>query len=120
MILRTICQRMMSLGRAIAVTFVDYTAAFDTVSHKFLDKALKEAGVPIKMHTMFRAAYQSATAFTTTTGAGGVEVKSGTFPIRRGVLQGDITSPLYFILALELADNAKIRQPTSKTKVSLS
>ena len=102
MILRTICQRMMDLGKDIAITFVDYTAAFDTVSHKFLDKALKEAGAPAKVRAMFRAVYKSATAFTTTTGAGGEEINSKKFPIRRGVLQGDVTSPLYFILALEL------------------
>ena len=60
MILRTICQRMMSLGKDIAITFVDYTVAFDTVSlsHKFLDKALKEAGAPAKVRAMFRAVYQ--------------------------------------------------------------
>ena len=34
--------------------------------------------------------------------AGGVEIHSKKFPIRRGVLQGAITSPLYFILTLEL------------------
>ena len=32
----------------------------------------------------------------------GTEVLSAPFPIDRGVVQGDITSPLYFILALEL------------------
>ena len=84
------------------ITFVDYTAAFDTVSHKFLDKALRDAGAPIKVRAMYRAIYQAATAFTTTSGVGGEENHSGKFPIRRVVLQEDITSPLYFILALEL------------------
>ena len=102
MILRTICQRMLSLGKKIAITFIDYSAAFDTVSHKFLDEALKEARAPVKIRAMFRAVYQSATAFTTTPGTGGEDIHSGKFPINRGVLQGDVTSPLYFILALEL------------------
>ena len=102
MILRTICQRILSLGKKIAITFIDYSAAFDTVSHKFLDEALKEVDVPVKIRAMFRAVYQSATAFTTTSGTGDEEIRSGKFPINRGVLQGDITSPLYFILALEL------------------
>ena len=93
---------MMRLGKEIAITFVDYTAAFDTVSHKFLDQALEKAGAPPKVRSMFRAIYQTASTFTTTPGVGGENVNSRKFPIRRGVLQGDITSPLYFILALEL------------------
>ena len=62
----------MMLGQKIAVAFIDYTAAFDTVSHKYLDEALsiersREAGVPVKIRVMFRVVYQTATAFTTTT-----------------------------------------------------
>ena len=81
-----------------------YTAAFDTVSHKFLDEALAEAGAPIKVRAMFRAVYSSASAFTTVSAPDGRKVKSDVFNIRRGVVQGDITSPLYtyFILGLEL------------------
>ena len=101
-ILRTLCDRVMALGESIAITFIDYTAAFDTVSHKFLDEALAEAGAPIKVRAMFRAVYSSASAFTTVPASDGRKVKSDVFGIRRGVVQGDITSPLYFILALEL------------------
>ena len=34
----------MKLGYKIAITFIDYSAAFDSVSHKFLDQTLKAAG----------------------------------------------------------------------------
>ena len=53
---------------------------------------------------MFRAIYNSASAFTTVKGADNVNVKSDirTFDIKCGVLQGDILSPLFFILTLEL------------------
>ena len=45
----------------------------------------------------------SASAYTTVPDTDGKTVSSSTFPINRGVLQGDsITSPLYFILTLEL------------------
>ena len=102
MILRTLCEQVMSMGRTLAATFVDYSAAFDTVSHIFIDKALRTAGVSNKLRAMFRAVYTAASAFTTVNTADGGKVKSATFPVRRGVVQGDITSPLYFILALEL------------------
>ena len=79
------------------------TAAFDSVSHRFIDTALREAKVPIKIRAMYRAIYQAASAYTTVPSADdGKQVKSKSFKIRRGVVQGDITSPLYFILALEL------------------
>ena len=93
---------MLSLGKSIAVTFIDYSAAFDSVSHLFLDTTLKDSGVSVKLWAMFRAVYQSASAYTTVATADGKKVKSDIFPIDRGVVQGDITSTLYFILALEL------------------
>ena len=51
---------------------------------------------------MFRAIYNAVSTFTTVKGADCQEVKSPSFPIRRGVVQSDVTSPLFFIIALEL------------------
>ena len=101
-ILRTLCQRVMQLGRFITLTFIDYSSAFDTVSHNFLDEALCKTGASNKTRAMFRAVYNSASAFTSMSDTDGKSVRSDTFPVRRGVVQGDITSPLYFILALDL------------------
>ena len=83
----------MQCGESIAVIFIDYSAAFDTISHKFLDKALEEVGMSNTVRAMFKAVYKNAEAFTTVQGAKKETVSSKTFPIRRGV-QGDITSPL--------------------------
>ena len=41
MVLMTVCKRVLQLGRALSTVYIDYSAAFDTVGHKFLDKALK-------------------------------------------------------------------------------
>ena len=107
MILRTLCDAMMALGRKIAITFIDYSAAFDSVSHRFIDVDLKKAKVSVKIRAMYRAVYPAASAYTTVPTADGKQVKFDTFAIRRGVVQGDITSPLYFILFSPGIDLAK-------------
>ena len=102
LVLRTIYDDMLARGKQLYTTFIDYTAAFDSVSHKFLDEALRDAGASNKTRAMFRAMYKAATANVKVTGIDGKEILSEAFAISRGVVQGDIVSPLYFILALEL------------------
>ena len=89
---------MFRLGESLTVNFVDYAAAFDSVNHKFLDKTLIRAGASNKMRAIVRVVYNSAAVFTTVPDADG---KVNVSKISRGVLQGDILSPLFFILALE-------------------
>ena len=83
------------------ITFIDFVAAFDSVSHKFLEAALLEAGASDKSRAMFKAIYSKSTARIRVTTPGGEEVFSPAFPVDRGVIQGDIFSPLCFIVALE-------------------
>ena len=72
------------------MTFIDYSAAFDSVSHKFLDQALKPAGVSNKSHPLFRAVYDEASAVTKVPSTDGKVVVSKPFPVNRGVIQGDM------------------------------
>ena len=67
------------------------------MSHKFLDRVLEAAGATDKTRAMYRAIYGAATAVTEVQGTDGEKILSDTFPINRGVVQGDITSPLYTI-----------------------
>ena len=84
------------------VTFLDYRAAFDSVSHKFLDEALGEAGCSNKTRAIFRGIYQSASAVVRAKMPGDEsEATSKPLDVRRGVVQGDIFSPVCFIIALE-------------------
>ena len=102
LILRTLFDAVLQRHGKMCVSFIDYSAAFDSVSHKFIDVALAEAGATDKTRSIFRAIYQSATARTEVEGIDGKAELSNAFPVNRGVVQGDITSPWYFIIALEL------------------
>ena len=64
MTLRTLVEDMLEQGERLVATFVDYSAAFDTVSHKFLDLALADAGASHKSRAIFRAIYRAASAST--------------------------------------------------------
>ena len=79
---------------------LDYEAAFDSVSHLFLDEALGAAGASDKIRSIFRAIYSKANAVVRVQKADGSHTLSRSFDVRRGVLQGDIFSPLCFIVAL--------------------
>ena len=93
LILRTLFDAVLQKHGKMYVTFIDYSAAFDSVSHKFIDTALAEAKATDKTRVMFRAIYKSATARTDVEGIDGKTEQSDVFPINRGVIQGDITSP---------------------------
>ena len=76
-------------------------AAFDSVSHKFIDATLLRAGASRKSRAIFRAIYEAAKGIVRVNGILGEKIFSDAFNIGRGVVQGDIVSPLLFILALD-------------------
>ena len=121
MILRVLCEKMVEMGESIAVVFVDYSTAFDSVSHKFVDPVLKESGASPEACVMCHAIYKAASAFTSVSGADGQQVslscENFQIYVVRGVLQGDVTSPLYFILALELLLVLDTVGPTANTRI---
>ena len=78
------------------ITFLDYVAAFDSVSHSFLDYSLHAAGCSVKSIAMCRAMYANATACVR-----GENGNSRTFPVKRGVLQGEVFSATAFVLAVQ-------------------
>ena len=48
-------------GKQAVVTFIDYRAAFDTISHRILDESLTTAGVQTKIRRTVKAIYAEAT-----------------------------------------------------------
>ena len=102
MILRSIYDEMIDTGKTLYVTFVDYGVAFDSISHRFLDQTLKDSGTSDKNHVLFRSVYNITSVVIKVPSTDGKEVLLEPFSIDHGVIQGDILSPLYFILTLEL------------------
>ena len=101
LILRAIIDKTLKAGEEMMITYIDFKAAFDSVSHRFLDDALKEAGASDKSRAIFRAIYDSAEAVVRSQSADGQSCYSTSFSVDRGVVQGDIFSPLCFIIAFQ-------------------
>ena len=101
LLLRLLYDQVIKRDRSCIITYIDYTAAFDSISHKFMDKTLARAGASRKTRAMFRAIYSAATGIARVRHTDGKCIYSEPFKVRRGVIQGDIISPVLFILALD-------------------
>ena len=101
LLLRLLYDQVTNRNSSCVVTYIDYTAAFDSISHKFLDRTLAAAGASRKSRAIFRAIYKNATGIARVRDTDGKYTYSGSFKVSRGVIQGDIISPLLFILALD-------------------
>ena len=101
LLLRLLYDQIIRKKESCVVTYIDYSAAFDSVSHKFLDATLAAAGASRKRRAMFRAIYAAAGGVARVRGTDGKIIYSGKFEVSRGVIQGDIISPVLFILALD-------------------
>lgn len=80
----------------MCITFIDYSAAFDSIGHKFLDESLAAAGASRKTRAMFRAIYTAAEGITRVHGLNANTIYSETFKVRRGVIQGDNITDLFY------------------------
>ena len=99
--LKWFIQMVQGEGRQAVITFIDYSAGFDTESQLFLDEARSEAGVDAKMRRIVQAIFAAATRVVRITQADGSVKLSNPFNIARGVLQGNIFSPIAFIAGLD-------------------
>ena len=82
------------------ITFIDYTAAFDTESQIFLDEALRNSNVSVKVRRIIQSIFSVASGCVRINNPDGSTDDSEPFDISRGVLQGDIFSPVAFIAGL--------------------
>ena len=83
------------------VTYIDFTAAFDSIAHPYLLDTLKQYGVPLKYCRLVKSIYDVAAARVRLQEPGGTRSHSRRIPIKRGALQGDIPSAECFIATLD-------------------
>ena len=117
LLLRLLYDQVINNDKSCVITYIDYTAAFDSISHKFMDRTLGAAGASRKSRAIFRAIYKAATGIARVRGVDGKYELSGKFNISRGVIQGDIISPVLFILALDQLVRADNRQDRNMSEV---
>ena len=84
-----------------AATFIDFSKAFDSIDHRWLETCLREHKVPEKLIQLIIALYKVAAIKIKARDKEGNELRSERIPINSGVLQGDILSPTLFILAFD-------------------
>lgn len=75
------------------ILFVDFRRAFDSINHQLLWMKLHNLGVSAKLVRLLRKMYSFATFKVQSNG-----ITSKEFEVGEGVLQGEILSPLLFIL----------------------
>lgn len=85
--LTQVIERYTEYNKKLYLAFVDYTKAFDTISHCALWNALKEQGVHNHYIRLLIEIYSKSKAVIK------LEKKGNTFAINRGVRQGDPISP---------------------------
>ena len=83
------------------ITYIDFVAAFDSIYHSYMLESLKLYNVPLKYIRLVHAIYQHAAVRVRLQEIGGSRRYSRNIPIRRGAIQGDIPSPVVFLVALD-------------------
>ncbi|CAL8136950.1 unnamed protein product [Orchesella dallaii] len=86
--------------RKLHLLFVDFARAFDSINHKKLWMRLNDVGVSAKFVRIFRDLYSKAAMRVRTR-----EGASKRFDVAEGVLQGELTSPLFFALFISDIDD---------------
>ena len=95
-IIQVLIEKVMGIGGQALVTFIDYSKAFDSISHVQLFDIMLELGFPEHIVALLQSLYIDQTAVIRWNGS-----TTETFPISKGVRQGCILSPHLFSLYTE-------------------
>ena len=94
--LRRIIEGMKAKNLPLAVVFIDYSKAFDSIHRERMFEILQAYGIPGIIIDAIKAIYTDSTALVIS--PDGV---TEPFPILAGVLQGDTLAPFLFIVVLD-------------------
>ncbi len=100
-ILAWIVDWLLEKGHHAVITYIDFKAAFDSVSHTFLLSSLRRCRCPEKYVRLIALMYDTASVTVRIQLRGGARAHSQRIPVETGVLHGDILSPLCFLIALD-------------------
>ncbi|CAG9137374.1 unnamed protein product [Plutella xylostella] len=90
-----VMEKFVEHNKILYLAFVDYTKAFDSISHECVWNCLREQGIHTKYINILQTIYKETQAKVK------LERIGTTFPINRGVKQGDPISPKLFTALLE-------------------
>ena len=94
--IRTIIEKTTQRGKDLFLAFLDLQAAFDTVPHATIWKALEKKNVPPRLTEAIKSTFSNITGIVRTNGK-----ESQPFRMASGIKQGDSLSPLLFIIVMD-------------------
>ena len=96
LLLRRLIEEMSHCNRDLALVFVDFSKAFDSVDRNMMFKILKLYGIPSTIIEAIRVLYTDTSATVLSP-----DGETSPFDICAGILQGDTLAPFLFIIVVD-------------------
>ena len=95
-VLRNIIEQSVEWRKQVVINFIDFKKAFDSLHRPSMWNILRSYGIPVKIINMIKLLYDGSTSCVR---VGGRNTES--FEITSGVKQGDVLSPVIFIVVVD-------------------